>query len=136
MIRRPPRSTLFPYTTLFRSERSRDSAGRLEAWRADVRSGGQRRGREDEVQDERLREDAKQLLRVARERRGVGGGGGMEMDLSAAEQRGVESDSPHLEALVDFMKVAGWVETGSSRDAAGDPVRRITPRGLEVLNET
>src|SRR2546430_11500224 len=24
MIRRPPRSTLFPYTTLFRSERSRD----------------------------------------------------------------------------------------------------------------
>src|SRR2546430_11503919 len=27
MIRRPPRSTLFPYTTLFRS------AGRLEEWR-------------------------------------------------------------------------------------------------------
>src|SRR5256886_5695176 len=29
MIRRPPRSTLFPYTTLFRSERTRDrGAGR------------------------------------------------------------------------------------------------------------
>src|SRR3712207_8799113 len=27
MIRRPPRSTLFPYTTLFRSVRSRDGAG-------------------------------------------------------------------------------------------------------------
>src|SRR2546425_6943894 len=26
MIRRPPRSTLFPYTTLFRSERSPDQA--------------------------------------------------------------------------------------------------------------
>src|SRR2546430_13355577 len=26
MIRRPPRSTLFPYTTLFRSERDRDQA--------------------------------------------------------------------------------------------------------------
>src|SRR5256885_10383038 len=26
MIRRPPRSTLFPYTTLFRSERSRSAA--------------------------------------------------------------------------------------------------------------
>src|SRR3712207_8553612 len=26
MIRRPPRSTLFPYTTLFRSERARDLA--------------------------------------------------------------------------------------------------------------
>src|SRR5258706_9627057 len=28
MIRRPPRSTLFPYTTLFRSRRSRSSARR------------------------------------------------------------------------------------------------------------
>src|SRR3712207_8353619 len=29
MIRRPPRSTLFPYTTLFRSPRSRPRQGRL-----------------------------------------------------------------------------------------------------------
>src|SRR3712207_7154391 len=28
MIRRPPRSTLFPYTTLFRSEHGREGAGR------------------------------------------------------------------------------------------------------------
>src|SRR3989441_835385 len=28
MIRRPPRSTLFPYTTLFRSQRGRGRAGR------------------------------------------------------------------------------------------------------------
>src|SRR5688572_31094804 len=27
MIRRPPRSTLFPYTTLFRSRRARDAGG-------------------------------------------------------------------------------------------------------------
>src|SRR3989441_2279766 len=27
MIRRPPRSTLFPYTTLFRSDRSEDARG-------------------------------------------------------------------------------------------------------------
>src|SRR2546422_1644631 len=27
MIRRPPRSTLFPYTTLFRSHRDRDAVG-------------------------------------------------------------------------------------------------------------
>src|SRR3712207_7174980 len=27
MIRRPPRSTLFPYTTLFRSDRARQDAG-------------------------------------------------------------------------------------------------------------
>src|SRR5215208_8183166 len=44
MIRRPPRSTLFPYTTLFRSRRAsaRDAAARLTGPRplsaADVRS--------------------------------------------------------------------------------------------------
>src|SRR2546422_5591401 len=47
MIRRPPRSTLFPYTTLFRSQRDREPARRLavpgrhvhdEAWR--VGAGG------------------------------------------------------------------------------------------------
>src|SRR3712207_8158562 len=32
MIRRPPRSTLFPYTTLFRS-RARNSSGRRTTWR-------------------------------------------------------------------------------------------------------
>src|SRR2546425_7936180 len=31
MIRRPPRSTLFPYTTLFRSRLARPGAGELEA---------------------------------------------------------------------------------------------------------
>src|SRR5256885_12199560 len=30
MIRRPPRSTLFPYTTLFRSERFRNKTGSAE----------------------------------------------------------------------------------------------------------
>src|SRR2546430_7573264 len=39
MIRRPPRSTLFPYTTLFRSSRQEhadrgDAGGRREAFRA------------------------------------------------------------------------------------------------------
>src|SRR3712207_8791584 len=39
MIRRPPRSTLFPYTTLFRSLRSlaEAGAGRLRSLREDVR---------------------------------------------------------------------------------------------------
>src|SRR2546430_12361457 len=44
MIRRPPRSTLFPYTTLFRSPRRQDAAGvkRLEKvshGRSDARGG-------------------------------------------------------------------------------------------------
>src|SRR3712207_6985356 len=37
MIRRPPRSTLFPYTTLFRSERARRKAARLRARRRPTR---------------------------------------------------------------------------------------------------
>src|SRR2546425_8143589 len=41
MIRRPPRSTLFPYTTLFRSEKDlllflADHAPDLEPWQRDV----------------------------------------------------------------------------------------------------
>src|SRR5258708_28239606 len=34
MIRRPPRSTLFPYTTLFRSPGDRESTGRVRRDRA------------------------------------------------------------------------------------------------------
>src|SRR2546422_2885148 len=41
MIRRPPRSTLFPYTTLFRSRVHRHSAGRRERRRG--RAGAPRR---------------------------------------------------------------------------------------------
>src|SRR2546430_4306011 len=48
MIRRPPRSTLFPYTTLFRSPVSRDRAREhpLRAARRVARAG--RRGRSEE----------------------------------------------------------------------------------------
>src|SRR3989441_4031034 len=38
MIRRPPRSTLFPYTTLFRSILGADGAGVVETAGPDVRS--------------------------------------------------------------------------------------------------
>src|SRR2546430_16572743 len=34
MIRRPPRSTLFPYTTLFRSDQSGTNAFELKLWKA------------------------------------------------------------------------------------------------------
>src|SRR5438445_1052692 len=40
MIRRPPRSTLFPYTTLFRSEDiKRNAVEYLELWQRDYRFG-------------------------------------------------------------------------------------------------
>src|SRR3712207_8571392 len=44
MIRRPPRSTLFPYTTLFRSSRTTRSAGGLAA---DAAVGSRAAGAED-----------------------------------------------------------------------------------------
>src|SRR3712207_7433688 len=51
MIRRPPRSTLFPYTTLFRSERGRPVPGGLP--RPDQRRGAVRRAARDAVLDVR-----------------------------------------------------------------------------------
>src|SRR5205085_9862944 len=46
-IRRPPRSTLFPYTTLFRSRQRREGRGGEEAVApALVREGGQQQARE------------------------------------------------------------------------------------------
>src|SRR5260221_7978347 len=36
MIRRPPRSTLFPYTTLFRSQRFYDAMEWLYGWKAET----------------------------------------------------------------------------------------------------
>src|SRR2546422_5780969 len=39
MIRRPPRSTLFPYTTLFRSDLRRRGVGRAAGWLALVGAG-------------------------------------------------------------------------------------------------
>src|SRR5690348_17692720 len=45
MIRRPPRSTLFPYTTLFRSRRSAARRRPAGFWRAAARSA---RGRSEE----------------------------------------------------------------------------------------
>ncbi len=89
------------------------------------------------MQDERLREDAKQLLRVAYERQVAGGDVGLGVDLgAAAEERGMRRDSPHLAALTDYMGVAGWVEPDAAgRVDAGHQSFRITERGMEVLRE-
>jgi hypothetical protein len=68
------------------------------------------------LQDERLREDAKQLLRVAYELRVVDGTREMQVNLTAAaEHRELGPDSPHLAMLVDFMEVVGWIEVDLRR---------------------
>ncbi len=91
------------------------------------------------MQDEQLREDAKQLLRVAYEQRSVRGAEGMQVDLAeAATDRGLTHGSPHLDALVDYMQVMGWVDEDPmlGNIVSEHLVRRITARGLEVLRET
>ena len=90
------------------------------------------------MQDEQLREDAKQLLRAAYEQRSVRGAEGMQVDLAeAATERGLTHGSPHLNALVDYMEVTGWVEEDPmlGNIASAHHVRRITARGLEVVRE-
>src|SRR5438477_1876839 len=64
MIRRPPRSTLFPYTTLFRSREQRvDAGGRIVAQRALDEPEGVRRevARLDDVHPERSEEHTSEL---------------------------------------------------------------------------
>src|SRR3712207_8879297 len=51
MIRRPPRSTLFPYTTLFRSDVEEDHEVRVEPLHRPLETGGDR-GRTAEHVDE------------------------------------------------------------------------------------
>jgi hypothetical protein len=90
------------------------------------------------MQDEQLREDAKQLLRVAYEQRAVRGGEGMQVDLAeAATYRGLTHVSPHLDTLVDYMEVTGWVEQDPMYHdvVTGHFIHRITVRGLQVLRE-
>ena len=93
------------------------------------------------MQDERLRDDAKQLLRIAYERQVASGEVGLGVDLqAAADEQGMGYESRYLAALVDCMEVAGWIERDPGADPIGRgevsmPVRRITRRGTEVLRE-
>src|SRR5438876_4530151 len=48
MIRRPPRSTLFPYTTLFRSRRNKSRRGISSTGKNDRIDRGERMGRSEE----------------------------------------------------------------------------------------
>ena len=98
---------------------------------------GVRKAREDLMQDERFREDAKRLLRVSYERQAAQGEVGLRVDLGAgAEERGLSADSSHLASLVDYMEVAGWIKPDPGAfDNADGPIRMITGRGVEVLRE-
>jgi hypothetical protein len=90
------------------------------------------------MQGEQLREDAKELLRVAYEQRAVRGSEGMQVDLAEATRyRGMTRVNSHLDTLVDYMEVTRWVEQDPMyRNVETDQIiRRITARGLRVLRE-
>src|SRR3712207_7956371 len=74
MIRRPPRSTLFPYTTLFRSRRAPLAAGALGAAEPHERPQRQREGerRGDAEGREHLRRPAREERPRGREQRRQG----------------------------------------------------------------
>src|SRR5258708_13824303 len=88
MIRRPPRSTLFPYTTLFRSAENLDVAAAVARIDVQVAAGGQLGGR------------GLQWADVAKDVRGVGlvrtGRGGDDL-FGRSEEHTSELQSPdHL----------------------------------------
>src|SRR3712207_9381431 len=86
MIRRPPRSTLFPYTTLFRSHR-----GGVE--QADQQADDDRADEEGEVEDQER--GGEQPTRPVLRARGLARGRGAVPDLDPARGRG-ESGGGHV----------------------------------------
>src|SRR3712207_8324803 len=83
MIRRPPRSTLFPYTTLFRSGAGAERPGRL----------GQRRGRPEP------RPQRQDLLR-----RRLGGGGQPRLGLRDRKSTRLNSSHANISYAVFCLK--------------------------------
>src|SRR3712207_7123981 len=80
MIRRPPRSTLFPYTTLFRSERrTRLEGGRRLGVAGDVERAERHR--------QRLLQRARGPIRAQHQRRRVAGVGRSEEHTSELQSR-------------------------------------------------
>src|SRR2546427_4718092 len=61
MIRRPPRSTLFPYTTLFRSRGAAGGGGRAHRRRRAARGGARGAGRQDQGAGGRSEEHTSEL---------------------------------------------------------------------------
>src|SRR3712207_8779050 len=89
MIRRPPRSTLFPYTTLFRSERLHgQDQGRRD--RRELRQGGPDQQPADDLRAEREQHEPAV--------RGPGGREGEVADRRAREPRRSEEHTSELQS--------------------------------------
>src|SRR5258706_3969544 len=69
MIRRPPRSTLFPYTTLFRSRRERQHARPSSLSRDDARDAARHRGLRSEEHTSELQSLTNLVCRLLLEKK-------------------------------------------------------------------
>src|SRR2546429_5536686 len=101
MIRRPPRSTLFPYTTLFRSEADLEAKEKLLQMRSDFDRQAQQRREEMKNSERRLQQKEESLDRktqqidsriaeVEKRDRGI-----------ADREKGVEAREGELNTLID-----------------------------------
>src|SRR3712207_7470744 len=93
MVRRPPRSTLFPYTTLFRSRCADAAAERQRGLRERGGRGGPR---------EAAREGGRRALRLEERRDDphAGGGGRGDREQSASRSEEYTSELPSRQYLV------------------------------------
>src|SRR3989441_8690123 len=117
MIRRPPRSTLFPYTTLFRSTRHhrRDREGARKEKSAEIRVAAQERGNAGEIGPER-----------DRWRRGRGGGLAHEREGDVRERharRRVQEADAVAPRRRDRLQHVRRQETSREADGARGEVR-------------
>src|SRR2546430_16095604 len=118
MIRRPPRSTLFPYTTLFRSHRPEDLSGRgrrahLPAARAIDR--GDRAG----AQRSRAPRQALLPASTGRQSRADPREAGPDGPRDGGEARGVRGPRPTLEREIAFWRAGGGVVAGVDEAGRG-----------------
>src|SRR2546430_6264056 len=122
MIRRPPRSTLFPYTTLFRSCREADPLS--------FSSGQGARGPvEREVVEAHVHEEPEALADFLE---GPSGDGG----LALGERQGVEEDGRALDRERDDVgdRAAPDFESERLTAQARPPAGRAGPLGHELLD--
>src|SRR5215213_7134596 len=122
MIRRPPRSTLFPYTTLFRLARRRPG----------VRERSQRavhRVRRRRVRRCRARGGARPPARLrpaARCRGGAGGGLAMVVPAARGRPRSAEVDERIIGAALDHLRASGYRDLSIEHVAADAGVSKAT----------
>src|SRR2546430_5702285 len=122
MIRRPPRSTLFPYTTLFRSCREADPLS--------FSSGQGARGPvEREVVEAHVHEEPEALADFLEDPSGDGG-------LALGERQGVEEDGRALDRERDDVgdRAAPDFESERLTAQARPPAGRAGPLGHELLD--